>query len=951
MKRILFLFILAAIAAGSARAQSANVNVTATIVDPNGIPYSFAQVTIRLQPPGIASPVCGGPSGGGVSDQQVTTNAAGTFNISICPNSSIVPSSPPTTWGFTVSEAGVPPPLGTGAQSFTVPVSITGAADISTQLNAAALSLANVGGGSVGPGTVNSVACFNTTTNVHNCPGGATDISGVFNIPEQVTMGSGTGAGSVGIPSGNTSTCVPPTAGSNNLCSDGTNNTIDESLNGAPYIPLGSLANGSVGFPAAYTDTNAAVSVPLAVVTDAVNGAGVGATPLAWVTATNYPLCQSVSFSAANYIAVSPNNNSVTPGTNRSVWYPVPNGSRPTQHDCAFYVAYSMITGSSGFKLSDGIGSYNSCIGMNYTTVSSPGQALLDIEGAGSDLTFINQTCNLNSGAGGDGLAMLNVPAAAVAFALPTIHWKGFTLAANNNAPAVFDLHACQQCFVEDVAMRDAVLGADHYFEAGTIGGGSTGWVFELTMRDVKTGYTTGNHGNGAAAATATVSGGVPTITVTNGGSGYSASQLSIRLVKQGGLEACSSPGTNTPTIVVGVITAVTSTATGCAATGQTFVQFFPQVNVNYSFKFSNMTDSSDLVNIVPGGVGAIAGIYLSNVCNMNSFRKIHPQGVFNGVQDSGNTNWYDSQIDSVYNWGFDFEGANTQTNLVGSMFEWNANHYDGSSDYHFGTITNPPTSSPSAINIYGDICGDRAQQNAYAHFVSATGAVDAGNTMPSFVNVIGATQYCNIVNTNNVEAAFTGQNFIWSGGKPGAYLNWNLGSGGNTAFALWHSLGNPWTMFFQNNNAATSGTNPASPQFGVEANYWDGSVSQPYGPRFRATCAAGTGPLCTFFLDHQGTEPAGGHVWSIDSTASFAGHVNQSASGQFARTCTMAASTTCTASIGAAYTGTPICIASQQSSGAVIAGECSISGTTITITAASSNSSTWGAVLIGNPN
>jgi hypothetical protein len=42
--------------------------------------------------------------------------------------------------------------------------------------------------------------------------------------------------------------------------------------------------------------------------------------------------------------------------------------------------------------------------------------------------------------------------------------------------------------------------------------------------------------------------------------------------------------------------------------------------------------------------------------------------------------------------------------------------------------------------------------------------------------------------------------------------------------------------------------------------------------------------------------------------------------------------------------------VVTAQSAPAVAAA-CSVSGTTVTITAASSNSLTWGAVLIGNPN
>ena len=78
--------------------------------------------------------------------------------------------------------------------------------------------------------------------------------------------------------------------------------------------------------------------------------------------------------------------------------------------------------------------------------------------------------------------------------------------------------------------------------------------------------------------------------------------------------------------------------------------------------------------------------------------------------------------------------------------------------------------------------------------------------------------------------------------------------------------------------------------------------------------------------------------------------HLNQQAMGGFAGTCTMLSDTSCTFSILAAYAETPGCIVTVQSS-TPIAGGCTVSGTTVTITAALANSSTWAAMLFGNPN
>ena len=101
---------------------------------------------------------------------------------------------------------------------------------------------------------------------------------------------------------------------------------------------------------------------------------------------------------------------------------------------------------------------------------------------------------------------------------------------------------------------------------------------------------------------------------------------------------------------------------------------------------------------------------------------------------------------------------------------------------------------------------------------------------------------------------------------------------------------------------------------------------------------------------DPWGLFVAGSSKNQLTGNTAIGAHLNQVASGNFAGTCTMAAATSCTITLSAAYSGTPGCIATVQGATA-IAGACGVSSTTVTITAASSNSATWAAMLFGNPN
>ena len=88
--------------------------------------------------------------------------------------------------------------------------------------------------------------------------------------------------------------------------------------------------------------------------------------------------------------------------------------------------------------------------------------------------------------------------------------------------------------------------------------------------------------------------------------------------------------------------------------------------------------------------------------------------------------------------------------------------------------------------------------------------------------------------------------------------------------------------------------------------------------------------------------------TFSAGASAAF---LNQTAASATGGSCAMVAGTSCTITVGHTYT-TPLCIATQQSgtlTGAAVG--CTVSGTTVTVTAAVANSETWAALVFGNPN
>lgn len=187
-KKLVALFLFALLTAAAASAQK--TTVTATIVDPNGIPYANGSVTAQLVPAGVSNPTVGGNAINGTVGPAATDDN-GHFSMDLFCNTTggacttaISPAG--TKWQFTVCNPGVPSPLGFGNQCFTpAAITITGTTqDVSTQMNAVAPVLTRLvgvrifSGPPTGSCTAGQLAVDSTTGTLYSCNGGVWQLVG-----------------------------------------------------------------------------------------------------------------------------------------------------------------------------------------------------------------------------------------------------------------------------------------------------------------------------------------------------------------------------------------------------------------------------------------------------------------------------------------------------------------------------------------------------------------------------------------------------------------------------------------------------------------------------------------------------------------------------------------------------------------------------------------------------
>jgi hypothetical protein len=169
LKRLLFLFLVFAVPAFAQRTV-----VSGTVTDVNALPYSGASLTITLSlPTGAIGAYLGGAQIAGTVGP-VKLDNSGSFIVQLpdntliqCANTvgQIVACAPQTTWAFAVTlSPGVAPPVGTGAQTCSATLTITGASQSVSGSFSACPALTRSTGGGFGGVNVQSGATYTPVT-------------------------------------------------------------------------------------------------------------------------------------------------------------------------------------------------------------------------------------------------------------------------------------------------------------------------------------------------------------------------------------------------------------------------------------------------------------------------------------------------------------------------------------------------------------------------------------------------------------------------------------------------------------------------------------------------------------------------------------------------------------------------------------------------------------------
>lgn len=389
-----------------------------------------------------------------------------------------------------------------------------------------------------------------------------------------------------------------------------------------------------------------------------------------------------------------------------------------TQADCAWATAYAFVVsaaGQYGALLVFGSNYYPK--NVEWTEPSTTNGQAVSLKGAGMYSTYIIQTTSTPTS------PMLSSPNQSGNLA--TFDISDLTFAANGNADSCADLVDIISNNFRALSCTGVIDGSDHAWQIGQSGRNAQ----EVVMDHVFGGADPGSAST-RAQVTVSVSGGVPTFTVVNGGAGYPSTDVGAFLTGTGaGDHPCTTMGTTTATVNgSGVVTGVTSTATGCVA--PVYAQVYPVSKIAAGFRLY-MSDSTayDLFS-----TGTQLGIDLE----FGNTKLVHPHPTNEpvGIKVTGNDDLDGVECDTIGKWCIDFEGTTPVTVEHTNGYTGLAASIPGYATFHFGSGV-----APAEIVGLSNLC-QAGLPTGYNEFLTASGPYPA-NALPSGTDVIANDPAC----------------------------------------------------------------------------------------------------------------------------------------------------------------------------------------------------------------
>jgi hypothetical protein len=353
--------------------------------------------------------------------------------------------------------------------------------------------------------------------------------------------------------------------------------------------------------------------------------------------------------------------------------------------------------------------------GINTTcnTVATSAQHRFSILGNGMVASTIQQICSVSTPVVSYGCNTGTSDAEA-------IHLERFRVDANNLAPQGLVFYAQNTSFLEHLNVIGA-NGPNNFVQIGNTScpGGQVGSAFQISLNDL---YVDGKGTGPSSWATGTVSisGGTPSVSISNGGT-YNHQHPPGYLTGYGsGPYPCTTMGSVTVNTAASgshfTVTGVTlSGFSGCTAGVGAYI-FIPDMPpAQYGVDFQFFTDSVATM-VVTNGVGQTASIHNEN--SANTFVEAHPYNSYTGIKDDAGGNWYGVDCDSNQIM-FDL---NATTRVHGcNAFYNDSSHFPGATLFLLRNLSNGSTIEGTNVIT--------ASENAdYHEFVTtAGGPVDTG--------------------------------------------------------------------------------------------------------------------------------------------------------------------------------------------------------------------------------